>query len=375
MSDLASDLAEVEAKARSIHAKCNTKAIRASIDKLSNVAINAGLAHSCSWIGYHSCVYYNELKKPATDAFFDSQWGLEDRFSSDTVGDWVYYQYADIYDYLKSSKVKPSLDDLANLTEDVSGQIDDIREELFLTIEACLTVGDDGYLKRLKEDVDKARMRSPKSFSHSDAPAGTFMTNDHKAMAGGIKVPPHIAFYSIVKSIESLFDNAEQLAKIANRAGKYIAKRAKAALMLKSEKTGTRVFIGHGRSKAWLVLKNYMQDRLDLTCDDFNREATAGTTTVSRLSTMLDEACFAFLVLTGEDCQKDGSLNARMNVIHEVGLFQGKLGFEKAIVMLEKGCQEFSNIHGLTYISFEKEKIKSVFHEVSDTLKRERVIP
>jgi hypothetical protein len=32
---------------------------------------------------------------------------------------------------------------------------------------------------------------------------------------------------------------------------------------------------------------------------------------------------------------------------HEVGLFQGRLGFEKAIVLLEDGCEEFSNIKGL----------------------------
>ena len=36
-----------------------------------------------------------------------------------------------------------------------------------------------------------------------------------------------------------------------------------------------------------------------------------------------------------------------MNVIHEVGLFQGRLGANKAIILLEDGCEEFSNIQGL----------------------------
>jgi predicted nucleotide-binding protein len=52
---------------------------------------------------------------------------------------------------------------------------------------------------------------------------------------------------------------------------------------------------------------------------------------------MLDDAGFAFLVLTGEDELKEGQLQARMNVVHEAGLFQGRLGFEKAIVLLEEG--------------------------------------
>jgi len=50
---------------------------------------------------------------------------------------------------------------------------------------------------------------------------------------------------------------------------------------------------------------------------------------------MLDAAAFAFLILTAEDEQADGRLYARMNVVHEAGLFQGRLGFARAIVLLE----------------------------------------
>ena len=55
---------------------------------------------------------------------------------------------------------------------------------------------------------------------------------------------------------------------------------------------------------------------------------------------MLDGAAIAFLVLTAEDERADGKLQARMNVVHEVGLFQGRLGFSRAIVMLEEGSEE-----------------------------------
>ena len=46
--------------------------------------------------------------------------------------------------------------------------------------------------------------------------------------------------------------------------------------------------------------------------------------------------------MTAEDENAEGRMQARMNVIHEVGLFQGRLGFEKAIVILEEGCDEFT---------------------------------
>ena len=82
----------------------------------------------------------------------------------------------------------------------------------------------------------------------------------------------------------------------------------------------------------------------------------------------------AFLIMTGEDEQADGSLRARENVIHEVGLFQGRLGFKRAIILLEKGCQEFSNIHGLGQIRFSKENIEESFGEIIKVLKRESII-
>ncbi len=89
---------------------------------------------------------------------------------------------------------------------------------------------------------------------------------------------------------------------------------------------------------------------------------------------MLDQSCMAFLVLTAEDEQTDGTLHARENVIHEAGLFQGRLGFEKAIILLEEGCEEFSNIHGLGQIRFPKRNIKAVFEEIREVLEREGVI-
>lgn len=51
---------------------------------------------------------------------------------------------------------------------------------------------------------------------------------------------------------------------------------------------------------------------------------------------MLDESSFALLVMTGEDKTKAGKFRARQNVVHEAGLFQGQLGFSRAIILREK---------------------------------------
>jgi predicted nucleotide-binding protein len=78
--------------------------------------------------------------------------------------------------------------------------------------------------------------------------------------------------------------------------------------------------------------------------------------------------------MTGEDEMADGGIQARMNVIHEAGLFQGRLGFSKAIVLLEDGCQEFSNIQGLGQIRFSKGQISTAFEEVRRVLEREGLV-
>ena len=134
------------------------------------------------------------------------------------------------------------------------------------------------------------------------------------------------------------------------------------------------MFIGHGGSSVWRDLKDFIQDRLKLPWDEFNRVPVAGITNIARLSEMLDAAAIAFLVMTGEDEQADGKLQARLNVVHEAGLFQGRLGFTKAIVLIEDGCEEFSNIQGLGQIRFLKSNIKVAFEEIREVLEREGIL-
>jgi predicted nucleotide-binding protein len=121
-------------------------------------------------------------------------------------------------------------------------------------------------------------------------------------------------------------------------------------------------------------LKDFLHERLGLEYDEFNRISAAGMNTQERLGEMLDNCGFAFLVLAGEDLHGDGSLHARENVIHEAGLFQGRLGWRKAIILLEDGCDEFSNIVGLGQIRFAKAQIQSCFEEVRRVLEREALL-
>jgi hypothetical protein len=50
------------------------------------------------------------------------------------------------------------------------------------------------------------------------------------------------------------------------------------------------------------------------------------------------------------------------------------LGFSKGIVLLEEGCEEFSNIEGLGQIRFPKGNIKAVFEDIRAVLEREKIL-
>jgi predicted nucleotide-binding protein len=91
------------------------------------------------------------------------------------------------------------------------------------------------------------------------------------------------------------------------------------------------------------------------------------------LKAILESCIFAVIVATGEDAMAEGGVRARQNVVHEIGLFQGRLGFEKVAVLSQRGVEEFSNLAGLQVIPFSDDQIEGAFYELHRTLKREGI--
>ena len=227
-------------------------------------------------------------------------------------------------------------------------------------------------MQGLLEKIETAEIKINKSSIQAHLPQGQKITSDKRAVAEGSQIPPHIAVLKYVLSVKQPFQSCKDLKKRIVEMANHIQNIEEKGV--KEKRIGTNVFIGHGRSQDWRELKDFINDKLKLPWDEFNRVPIAGIANIARLEQMLDEACMAFLVMTAEDEQIDGTLHARENVIHEAGLFQGKLGFERAIILLEEGCQEFSNIHGLGQIRFPKGNIKAAFEDIREVLKREEII-
>lgn len=184
------------------------------------------------------------------------------------------------------------------------------------------------------------------------------------------KIGPHQTYFA---PLPELLSRQELDALAATRVSQI--KGVIAKLEQLAAPAGEFIFIGHGQSLLWLVLKDFIKDTLQLKPDEFNyRESVAGYATVERLDAMLAQAGFAFLIMTAEDEHLDSTMHARENVIHEIGLFQGRLGRKRAIILLEQGCAEFSNIVGLSQIRFPKGNIRAAFEDIRRVLAREGFI-
>jgi predicted nucleotide-binding protein len=348
--------------------------IHSMVSRLLEASRSVGNAASSSWFGYLATIYLQGFRPARPGEYFDTEWGGGDPGLSETTGGpWCEYTYKEVADEILRRAQVPDLALLADAARSATEAFDSTKAEVLPTLDAILTVHPDQVIKDLRTTIvglesfilaEKfVKPRAPKRQS----------TRDPRAHQGGFQVPHHISFECHVLQLVSNGEQTSELAKAIRHAVTYLQKKHK----MKGKtvaKTDGKIFIGHGRSLAWRDLKDFLQDRLGLAWDEFNREPTAGLSTKERLEAMLDNACFAFLVMTAEDEQADGSKRSRENVVHEAGLFQGRLGFQRAIVLLEQGCTEFSNISGLGQIRFGPGQLKAVFEEIRQVLEREKII-
>ncbi|MEH2256850.1 TIR domain-containing protein [Nostoc sp.] len=372
MDDFRNSLERIKSICSEIVAQFESSDVTESVKAFQEAVKQAAKSWSGSWLGYHSRVYYNQLQPVPPGARFSQEWGLENKLYNDTKGEWCEYSFDDVYNTLKSNTASLSLEQLNELAKYAEQKIPDLREELMSIIFSCLARGEDTYLSRLKEEAEQCKTYSVGEVVGHFRPSGQFLSRDMVAVLSGSQTPPHIYLQAQLFAIQSPATIAESLKRIANQLALHLTNKSR--VYMYSSQPGTHVFIGHGHSPLWRDLKDFISERLKLPWDEFNRLPIAGINNTVRLSQMLDSAAIAFLIMTGEDEQSDLTLRARMNVIHEAGLFQGRLGFTRAIIFLEEGCENFSNVDGLGYINFPRGNIKACFEDVRMVLEREGLV-
>ena len=346
--------------------------IQQPLERLKQAAEEVGRAWSGSWLGYQANVYYKGLQSPPPGAHFSTEWGFNARFARGTSGDWIEYDPADVTKAIHQLASNPDIEPARAFNAEASSEFRTQQRYLLSIIDVEMGSSNSSFLMQLKEEAGELSVRTEHNILQLLRPDQAIISRDRIATNQGYWTPPHFFVLSQVLAVQHTIGTITNLAELTKQLTSHTS-RQRGQLQPRAS-IGTRVFIGHGQSPIWRELKDFIEDRLGLPVDEFNRVSTAGVPTTGRLSAMMETAAIGLLVMTGEDELSDGQLRARENVVHEAGLFQGRLGFERAIVLLEEGCKEFSNITGLGQIRFPRNNISSAFEEIRMVLEREGIL-
>ena len=345
------------------------------LDALEKAAKTIGKSWSGSWIGYHSRAYYVGFQPPPDGAVF-----LQDRVHiAARGGNWKEYDFHEVVQFIHQKAGNLSAD-LPAVCKEATEAFEQAKVSALSLVYANYDVESNKFMADLVTQIKGFTLLPESYFIESQRPSGQIMSRDTRVAEQGLVTPPHIAVLSKVYAAQAHLRSCkalkEQIVILANHIQNLEQNTMQKGKLgnSTSARIGNKIFIGHGHSPAWREFKDFIVDRLELNWDEFNRVSSAGIPNTERLGQMLDQACMAFLVMTAEDEDAEGKLHARENVIHEAGLFQDRLGFERAIILLEEGCEEFSNIEGLGQIRFPKGNISAIFEEVRRVLEREGII-
>jgi predicted nucleotide-binding protein len=150
------------------------------------------------------------------------------------------------------------------------------------------------------------------------------------------------------KSVENILSVVRAaLTRFTRSPELLVRKKAEASLRHREN-----IFVIHGRDEAkWRELKDILKSEFRLNPIVLLEQPEAGCKTVIEKFEHYAQMCsFAIAVFTPDDEVKSGAdsyLQARPNVIHELGWFCGRLGRSGAMLLLKEGTSLFSDFGGI----------------------------
>ena len=130
-----------------------------------------------------------------------------------------------------------------------------------------------------------------------------------------------------------------------------------------------KIWLIHGgASSFWERVGNFLVRDLHLQYVEFNDPNASRVDIQRRIEQMASSAQIGVAVMTAEDRTNDGKLRARQNVIHEIGIAQGRFGFDGVVILRQQGIEDFSNMGGLVYVSFDESAPVPAFADLKNHL-------
>lgn len=121
----------------------------------------------------------------------------------------------------------------------------------------------------------------------------------------------------------------------------FVARSMDTTDLARVEPSGLKVFIIHGHDEgAWRALKELLQNEFGLSTVVLKQEASGTRTLIQKFEAEAAECAFAIALVTPDDLVKKGkavTLQARPNVLFELGWFYGRLGPGR-MTIVQKGA-------------------------------------
>jgi predicted nucleotide-binding protein len=181
--------------------------------------------------------------------------------------------------------------------------------------------------------------------------------------------------FHCVSQFNTIVGNAivrlERTPDLVERAGRKPASRA-------DQVDPKKVFIIHGHDEAKRrELESLLSEEFGLTPVVLSAEPNAGANTIiEKFERYGSECSFAFALFTPDDqvtVAGETILQARPNVIWELGWFCGRLGRRNVMLLLKEGTNVFSDFSGILQHRFRSD-VSERFVEIQRDLKAARII-
>lgn len=118
-------------------------------------------------------------------------------------------------------------------------------------------------------------------------------------------------------------------------------------------------------------IRDFIEDRCGLLFHELNSTSMTEHDAESAMKESLDRCCFAVCLLSARDHAQNGQHRTDQDTVHRAGLLQGRYGFGRVAILIEDGCDTFSNIAGLIRLDFPAGRVQSTFLELERMLARE----
>jgi sugar/nucleoside kinase (ribokinase family) len=131
------------------------------------------------------------------------------------------------------------------------------------------------------------------------------------------------------------------------------------------------VFIVHDEGPHWQTVKDFLAEVCRLPAYELESSQLNGDEVAELLRRQLARCSFAVCLLSARKTTPGTRAQADQNLVYQAGIFQGRYGFGRVALLVEEGCDTFSNIAGLIRMDFPYGQVDSTFIGLERMLKRE----